>query len=146
MSILLTFVLTTVISMAVAVTITRWSLSRERRVTAHVLAETMNRLRREFIAQNLASHGEEGLEDVYHRMMDVQDHLQTVIMAVRKNKGMIDGLLGVLDLAWWDTPNLGLHSKEYLKVVSEKSAVDNRSGLQRAYDRDCYGQRLKPTD
>ena len=120
MSILLTFVLTIVISMAVAVTITRWSLSRERRATAILLDETMDLLRREFIAQNLASHGEEGLEDVYHRMMDVQDHLQTVIMAVRKNKGMIDGLTSVLDLTWWDMTNLGLHSKEYLKV-SEKN-------------------------
>jgi len=121
MSIFTIVALTTVISMAVAVTITRWSLSRERRVTALILAETMDRLRREFIAQNLASYGEEGLVDVYHRLMDVQDHLQTVIMAARVNKGMIDGIVGALDLTCWDMPNLGLHSKEYL-AVSEKSA------------------------
>ena len=122
MSILLTFVLTTVINAALAALIIHRSLIKERRLSALILAETMNSLRKEYIARNLASHGEENFEGVYHQMMDIQADLHSVLQNARQNQGMIEGLLGSLGLTCWDLPNLGLCSKEYMsKVMSEES-------------------------
>ena len=122
MSILLTFVLTTVINAALAALIIHRSLIKERRLSALILAETMNSLRKEYIAQNLASHGEENFEGVYHQMMDIQADLHCVLQNARQNQGMIEGLLGSLGLTCWDLPNLGLCSKEYMsKVMSEEN-------------------------
>jgi hypothetical protein len=141
MSALTIFALTTVINAAMAGLIIRWALQRERRVTAQLLAVAMASLREELIATNLREHGEECLEDVYHQMADVFERLDTLLGAVKDHSGWISGMLGALALTSWDMPNLGLYSKEYdlMAVVLE----DNRTGAQRAHDRDVYGHHAR---
>jgi len=144
MSVLTIVALTTVISTALAVVITRWALRQERRVTAQLLAVAMSSFRTELIATNLREEGSECLQDVHCQMVDVWDRLDLLLEGVKDHSGVISGLLGALSLTPRDMPNLGLYSKEYnLKAVALES--ERRSGAQRAHDRDCYGQRLKPT-